>query len=137
MRGLQPESLIGISMLLFVGACHSIPPGPIVMDGRLDDWAGIAPIVTEQPEHTPGFTAIYMTHDRDSIFIRLDLNAVVNYQSLMESTLTFYFDADGQAGTGAKDGPLPGSDIAVELSPLARQWPGRPRQSQSGVAGGH
>jgi hypothetical protein len=120
--------LTGIALLLLLGACHSVTPGRIVMDGQLGDWAGISPIVTVKPEKTPGFTAIYVTDDQDSVFVRLDLDTVINYQSLIESTLTLYFDADGNRTTGSKVEPLIGSDIAIELSPHTSQWPGRPRQ---------
>jgi endonuclease/exonuclease/phosphatase family metal-dependent hydrolase len=132
MKGHRPTVLTGISLLLLLllllGACHARNPNPIVIDGQLGDWSGIPAIVTDQPQQAPGFQAIYMSHDADSIFIRLDLNAAINYQSLLESTLTFYFDADGNRDTGSSGGPLPGAEIAIELSPLSTQSPGRPRQ---------
>ena len=129
MRILELGALVAIALLLVCGNSHGAAvPGHIVIDGQLEDWTGIPALVEDQPAHTPGFSAIALTHDDDSIFIRLDLNASINYQSLGQSTLTFYFDADGNLDTGSRAGPLPGAELAIELSPLIKQRPGRPRQ---------
>ena len=89
----------------------------IVIDGRFDDWADVPVLLDTQAQQAPGINAISLSHDDKSVFVRLDLNAKVNMQSLLDGTLTLLFDADGNADTGATNAALPGADFALELSP--------------------
>lgn len=121
-----PTSRLASAAVLLAAACASGPSagdsiaGPaIVIDGSFDDWSGVPVALVDPIGDATGALDIgelRVTHDREAIFLRIDLAVDVNLQGLGE-TLFIALDADCDAGTGRTFATLHGVDVIVEFSP--------------------
>lgn len=75
-------------------------PARIYVDEEGDDWENISVRHTDPEDDGDGvdLERVWMAHDEDFLFLRLELGEAINLQE--ESELTLYFDADNNPGTG-------------------------------------
>ncbi len=112
---------IPIAPLLFL--CAACAAGqrnaPIVLDGRFDDWEGVAVAVddpADSPESEVDFGPTRIAAGGRSLCLLIDVGAELNVQRL-EGTIRIPLDADGDARTGQTVEELPGADLVIELTP--------------------
>lgn len=122
-----PLLLLAILLLL---ACQPRDPqltGPfILLDGRFDDWAGLAPVATA-PTHSASdssvnFSKLWITDDAEYLFLRLELDRDILLQE--QNGITLYLDVDDDPNTGE---PINGLGVEIGFTFGERQgWAGTP-----------
>ncbi|MEE9472266.1 MAG: endonuclease/exonuclease/phosphatase family protein, partial [Gemmatimonadota bacterium] len=93
--------------------------GPVVLDGRFDDWDSAIVTVPDgvyAPGAEPGLRVVKASHDDGAVYLLLDLGRPLNVLSLDE-TVSILFDADGDPSTGSALHGLQGVDLVVDLPP--------------------
>lgn len=112
-----PLPVVAGVVLLLAGPLAA--QGPVVLDGRFDDWDSATVTVpdgTYAPGAEAGFRVVKASHDDGAVYLLLDLGRLLNVQSL-DGTVSILFDADGDPSTGsALHGPE-GVDLVVDLPP--------------------
>jgi endonuclease/exonuclease/phosphatase family metal-dependent hydrolase len=117
--GLVPLGLVcaGWACGLPAGSADGRPP--VAIDGVLDEWRGLTPVIEDPLDAAPGaavdLRAIRMRDDGQWLYVAVDWTRAVNAQS-MRGTVSLAFDADGDAATGADIHGLTGVDVIIELS---------------------
>ncbi len=109
-----------IPLVLLLVSCAAGPRnGPIVLDGRFDDWEGVA-VATDDPADAPDsevdFGPVKLAADGRSVCLLIDVGAELNVQRL-DGTIRLPLDADGDARTGPTIEGLAGADLVIELTP--------------------
>jgi endonuclease/exonuclease/phosphatase family metal-dependent hydrolase len=93
--------------------------GPVVLDGRFDDWDSATVMVPDgicAPGAEPGSCVVKANHDDGAVYLLLDLGRSLNVLSL-DGTVSILFDADGDASTGSALHGLQGVDLVVDFPP--------------------
>ena len=111
-----PVVVVGTVLLL---AGPLVAQGPVVLDGRFDDWDLAAVTVPDgvyAPGAEPGFRVVKASHDDGAVYLLLDLGRPLNVLSL-DGTVSILFDADGDPSTGSALHGLRGVDLVVDLPP--------------------
>ncbi len=93
--------------------------GPVVLDGRFDDWDSATVTIPDEayaPGAEAGFRVAKASHDDGAVYLLLDLGRPLNVQSL-DGTVSILFDADGDPLTGSALYGLQGVDLVVDLPP--------------------
>jgi len=118
--------------ILFAVCTSGLADGPMVMDGRFDDWADIEPVVAASPAPESGspirFGKVWVTHDTRFVYLRFQTGAELNLQKLPGSVQVL-FDLDADATTGRAIEGL-GADFVYAFTPIRD---GRPTEGQGGV----
>ncbi|MCZ6477839.1 MAG: hypothetical protein O6851_05955, partial [Gemmatimonadetes bacterium] len=94
--------------------------GPVVLDGRFDDWDSATVTIPDgvyAPGAEPGFRVAKASHDDGAVYLLLDLGRPLNVLSL-DGTVSILFDADGDPSTGSALHGLEGVDLVVDLRPF-------------------
>ncbi len=86
----------------------------ILIDDNLDDWAGIAPAVTETQDTVEGmeFKDITVTNDENYLYIRFSFYANVG-QLPVDAYFHIFSDTDNDLGTGSPQAGV-GSEMMIE-----------------------
>ncbi len=112
-----PLPVVAGVVLLLAGPLAA--QGPVVLDGRFDDWDSATVTVPDAayaPGAEAGFRVVKASHDDGAVYLLLDLGRPLNVQSL-GGTLSILFDADGDPSTGSALHGLEGVDLVVDLPP--------------------
>jgi hypothetical protein len=108
------------------GAPETTPPSPvvpvprIVIDGHLDDWAGV-PLWTRFDSSPAGVTpaplTVHAADDPHFWYLAISMRDTT-VASAMPGTLHLLVDADADHATGSRVYEMPGVDFALDLSRL-------------------
>ncbi len=111
-----PRTIAAAALALFVLGTAPARAGGIVIDGRFDDWAGIAPAYEraraesppagEPAEARPVIEAVWVISDRDRLAVRFRLSRAISLQK--DNALVLDLDTDLSGSTGA---PPDGADL--------------------------
>ncbi|MDD5555740.1 MAG: endonuclease/exonuclease/phosphatase family protein [bacterium] len=112
MRHARCAAALFLAALCAAGGCRSGTPA-ILIDGRFEDWRGIAPADAD-PSGDSGpsgvdFGRVWIADDRDTLFIRFETGKEISLQS--GNDIVLYLDTDDSAATG-----LPVGGIGADLS---------------------
>jgi len=95
-----------------VGAAGDMPAGGIIIDGRFDDWASVAPIhrdaLGDRLESDIDFGALKVVSDSARIYLNFEIGVERNLQS--DNEIVLYLDTDDSSETGRSVGGI-GAEI--------------------------
>lgn len=81
---------------------------PILVDGEIDDWAGLEPVASDPRGDGAAdgldFGRLWMTHDAESYHLLVELGRELNLQD--SNTVRLLLDIDADASTGRPQGGL-------------------------------
>lgn len=122
----------------------------VVIDGRFDDWAGVAPALVDPVDAVPSsdataaesaasgaaaagivpgddvdIRAVHVVDDPTAVYLRIDFEDIVNVKGL-GGGLDILLDADADDASGWSERGTEGVDLVVELSPHDPRLPGVP-----------
>jgi hypothetical protein len=95
----------------------------IVIDGELNDWRSIAPVLVDAPDdalsHSPiDLGEVRITHDDRFVHLLVDVGRNVNLQGLPDDVaLSLLLDVDGNVASGATEQGMNGVDVMIDFSP--------------------
>lgn len=96
-----------INILLLLCLCLGLN-AQITINGKFDDWKNIDPIYTDKSgdnaSSSVDFKKIWMTNDKEFIYIRFETTKEINLQE--PNNLYINFDLDNNASTGRRDNGL-------------------------------
>lgn len=86
----------------------------IAIDGSFDDWAGIAPAVSEPQNNVDGkeFKDIFVANDDDFLYVRFSFHAEIG-QLPVDAYFHIFFDTDNDPSTGFPTVGI-GSEMMIE-----------------------
>jgi endonuclease/exonuclease/phosphatase family metal-dependent hydrolase len=123
------ESLTAALLLFAFASCASIEAGPsVVIDGSFDDWEATPPVTVDPKDAPDGFIdfgTVKVRHDRDAVYLMVDVDRVVTAQRL-PGTVSLLLDVDGDAATGHAERGMQGVDVVLEFPLPNEKAPGTP-----------
>ncbi|MGK2856811.1 MAG: endonuclease/exonuclease/phosphatase family protein [Thermoanaerobaculia bacterium] len=114
---------------LLLGSCASGRYGnQVVIDGEFDEWKDV-PVVASDPADAPDgfldFGDIRVRHDRDAVYMLVEMGKVVTAQRL-PGTVSILLDVDGRSSTGYEESRLDGVDLIFDFPIPNAKSPGTP-----------
>ncbi len=96
---------------------HDLPLAPAPetrVDGQFEEWRGFAPDYRDPAGDGANvdFGALWLTHDRRFLYLRLELSPELNLQN--SSAISLHIDADDDPATGMSVGSL-GAELSYNL----------------------
>lgn len=108
---MQPDARClraGLIAAALACSAHAAPTA-ITLDGRFDDWAGVAPVLDDSGDTSAlDIRRIWLADDSDNLFISIEFDREIDLTE--NNSIWIYLDADGDAGTGLAGEGL-GADV--------------------------
>lgn len=125
---LRTLSLLAAAGLLATACATSGRGRDVVIDGEFDEWKDV-PVVASDPKDSPegylDFGDIRVRHDRDSVFMLVEMGRVLTAQRL-PGTVSILLDVDGRSSSGHEEGGLDGVDLIFDFPLPNSKSPGTP-----------
>lgn len=114
---------------LLAGSCATSGSGNnVVIDGEFEEWKDV-PVVASDPADSPDgyldFGDIRVRHDRDSVFMLVEMGKILTAQRL-PGTVSILLDVDGKSSSGYEEGGLDGVDLIFDFPLPNSKSPGTP-----------
>ncbi len=124
------HAILRLAALILLASCASTgsQQPPVVIDGEFDDWKGATAVVrdpADAPDAFVDFGEIRVRHDRDAVYMTVELGKIVTAQRL-PGTVMLLLDVDGDPTTGYTEYAMTGVDLIFDFPLPNAKAPGTP-----------
>ncbi|MBI2213963.1 MAG: endonuclease/exonuclease/phosphatase family protein, partial [Acidobacteria bacterium] len=127
-RQLYSLTLITASALLLTACATGGYDDQVIIDGDFSEWENVAVAAADPadaPEGYLDFGEVRVRHDRDSVYMLVDMGRVLTAQRL-PGTVSILLDVDGRAATGYTESGMEGVDLIFDFPLPNSKSPGTP-----------
>jgi hypothetical protein len=127
-RQLLALALVIASTLLLARCSTGGSVQQVVIDGEFSEWESVAVAVADPADAPDGyldFGEVRVRHDRDSVYMLVDMGKVLTAQRL-PGTVSILLDVDGRTNTGHSEGGMDGIDLIFDFPLPNSKSPGTP-----------
>lgn len=110
------------------GCASSGPRDHVVIDGEFNDWSDVTVVASDPADAPDGFLdfgEIRARHDRDAVYMLVDMGKVLTAQRL-PGTVSILLDVDGRADSGHTEAGMDGVDLIFDFPLPNAKSPGTP-----------